>query len=550
MELIDQHTKKIMEGCKVRARDAGLNFENETLEYVVTNRGLLELSPKVMIPTLYDYWVHDVEVLKQKGKYELYPGNPYETVINTRPAISYYNDNNPDWLNVMIFYHVIAHIDFFQNNLFFQHTWDYDFTGQALSDKRLIASLRAEKGRWVDYVIEFSRGIDNLAGYHALLSGVHHPPSLDGSEKLNFYFDIFLQDHLKVNIGNYIKEIERYNAYREKSGEMGEELFFSEVDQKHPELNALFEKHRKNRPAHNPDLYQYLLKHSSWLAKEKNHWMKLVMQVVRNTSLFFQPQVRTKIMNEGWASYWHETLFLKDDRIQGHEVDFAKVNAGVTALPRVGLNPYALGMRLFHYIEEMVDKGKNSFAFQSLQDALARDAFDRETGQGRDFIFGLRENYCDFTFINDFLDQDFIDLHKLFVAGKRLNKRKMVYEYYVKSRKAADYRGMVFGTLYHPPHIIVEPEFTTDKKLYLKHVFEGKPLVKEFIANTMLGIEFLWGGIVMLETTEAVVPPKSESKVFVVGPTGQSKEEAKQPAFKLQRVLYTMEKRRLTRRIL
>ncbi len=158
MELIDQHTKNIMEGCKERAREAGLRFQDETLEYIVTNRDLLELSPKVMIPTLYDYWVHDVEVLKEKGKYELYPGNPYETVINTRPAISYYNDNNPDWLNVMIFYHVLAHIDFFQNNLFFRHTWDDDFTGQALSDKRAIAKLRAEKNRWVDYVIEFSRG--------------------------------------------------------------------------------------------------------------------------------------------------------------------------------------------------------------------------------------------------------------------------------------------------------------------------------------------------------------------------------------------------------
>ena len=110
----------------------------------------------MMIPTLYDYWVHDVEVLKEKGKYELYPGNPYETVINTRPAISFYNDNNPDWLNVMIFYHVIAHIDFFQNNLYFRNTWDDDFTGQALSDKRLIAGLRSEKGRMVDYVIEFA----------------------------------------------------------------------------------------------------------------------------------------------------------------------------------------------------------------------------------------------------------------------------------------------------------------------------------------------------------------------------------------------------------
>lgn len=550
MELIDQHTKKIMEGCKERARDAGLSFGDETLEYIVTNRDLLELSPKVMIPTLYDYWVHDVEVLKEKGKYELYPGNPYETVINTRPAISFYNDNNPDWLNVMIFYHVIAHIDFFQNNLFYKHTWDYDFTGQALSDKRLIANLRAEKGRWVDYIIEFSRGIDNLVGYHTMMSSIHHPPSLGGSEKLNFYFDVFLQDRLKVNVSKYIKEIERYNDCREEFGELGEKTFFSEVNTKHPELKALFEKHLKDRPEHNPDIYLYLMKHSTKLAREKNSWMKLVMQVVRNTSLFFQPQIRTKIMNEGWASYWHETLFLKDDRIKGHEVDFAKVNAGVTAMPRVGLNPYALGMRLYYNIEEMVDKGKYSYAFQSLKDSIAREEFDMETQQGHDFIFRLRENYCDFTFINDFLNQDFMDLHKLFVAGKRLNKEKMVYEYFVKSRKLKDYRDMVFSSLYHPPRIIVEREYTTEKKLYLKHVFEGKPLVRDFIANTMIGIEYLWGGTVMLETNEAVAAPKVEARVFVVGPTGQSKEETQKPAIKWQRVLYTMEKRKLTRKLL
>jgi stage V sporulation protein R len=127
MELISQHAKRIMEGCKERARQAGLRFEDETLEYIVTNRDLVELVPKVMIPTLYDYWVQEVEVLREQGRYELYPNNPYETVINTRPPISYYNDNNPDWLNVMIFYHVIGHIDFFQNNLFFRHTWELRF---------------------------------------------------------------------------------------------------------------------------------------------------------------------------------------------------------------------------------------------------------------------------------------------------------------------------------------------------------------------------------------------------------------------------------------
>src|SRR5208283_3382346 len=190
-ELIDQHTKLIMEGCKERAREAGLRFHDETLEYIVTNRDLLELSPKNMIPTLYDYWVHDVEVMKEKGKYELYPQNPYETVINTRPAISFYNDNNPDWLNVMIFYHVLAHIDFFQNNLYYRHTWREDFAGQALSDKRAIAMLRSEKGRWVDYVIEFARGIDNLVDYYGLLSEADGPEGTNSPKKLDYYFDVF-----------------------------------------------------------------------------------------------------------------------------------------------------------------------------------------------------------------------------------------------------------------------------------------------------------------------------------------------------------------------
>lgn len=537
MELIDQHTKKIMEGCKERAWDAGLEFQDETLEYIVTNRDLIELSPKVMIPTLYDYWVHDVEVLKEKGKYELYPGNPYETVINTRPAISFYNDNNPDWLNVMIFYHVLGHIDFFQKNIFFRHTWDYDFTGQALSDKRLIAKHRSEKGRWVDYIIEFTRGIDNLAGYHEELSRLNRPPETRKTKRLDYYFDIFLQTGKKVKISEYIGEIERYNASNREYGDMGEDSFFSDVDKRYPEFDTLFRKYLEKKPERKIDLMQYLLDHSEFLKKETNAWVRPVIEVIRKTSLFFQPQIRTKIMNEGWASYWHETLFLSDDRISGHEVDFARINAGVTAMPRVGLNPYALGMRLFYYLEELANRGKYSFDFRKIQDADEREWFDAETGQGRDFIFNIRENLNDFMFINTFVDQDFVSRHDLFVVGRRLNEAKMVYEYYVKSRKAEDYKQMLLDALYHPPHITVDPEKNENNTLYLVHQFEGKPLVQDYIANTMMGIEYLWGGQVKLETHE----------VASMGPTTDAA-DAKPPEIIWQKVLYTMKNRRLAKR--
>jgi stage V sporulation protein R len=550
LELISQHTKKIMEGCKQRAVDAGLRFDAETLEYIVTNRDLLELTPKLMIPTLYDYWVHDVEVLKEKGRYELYPSNPYETVINTRPAISYYNDNNPDWMNVMIFYHVLAHIDFFQNNLYFRHTWDFDFTGQALSDKRMIAQLRSEKGRWVDYVIEFARSIDNLVGFHAELSRLTRAPETPRSRMLDYYFDRFLQTVRRVKTGEYIKEIERYNACQRESPVLGEQAFFAEVLRKYPEFDALYKKSLDAKPVVRQDVMQFILEHSEFLNKEKYRWMKPIVEVVRKTSLFFQPQIRTKIMNEGWASYWHERLFLKDDRIAGHEVDFARTHAGVTAMPRVGLNPYALGMRMFHYIADQGDTGRYTQEFRRLTDAWERQHFDRRTGEGHALLFKVRENLNDFLFVTTFIDQDFVNRFRLFVAGRRLNQAKGVWEIYVKSRSAEDYRAMLLDSLYHPPCIDIDRSKTGNGALCLVHRFEGKPLVREFIANTMLGIEYLWGKPVQLETSEVVQAEPASSSAARSGTQMPLSEERKPREMKWQRVRYTMQDRKLTREVL
>jgi stage V sporulation protein R len=539
-----------MEGCKERALDAGLRFQDETLEYIVTNRDLLELTPKHMIPTMYDYWVHDVEVLKEKGRYELYPDNPYETVINTRPPISFYNDNNPDWLNVMIFYHVLGHIDFFQNNLYFKHTWDEDFAGRALSDKRLIAMLRSEKGRWVDYLIEFTRGMDNLVGYYAELSSLNRPPETGTPSRLDYYFDTFLQQQEDFNVHKYLKEIDRYNDLRKEAGDMSEVVFFSRVVKTYPEFESRYDKFKKGRKERPKDTIQYILNHSSFLKKEKNKWMRSVIEIVRHTSLFFQPQIRTKIMNEGWASYWHDTLFLRDDRIKGNEVGYARINAKVTALPRVGLNPYALGMRLFAHIEDMAEKGRMTWDFQRIKDARERDRFDKKTGTGRAALFQIRENLSDFTFVQTFVDQDFVDRHKLFVTGKRLNNEKGVWEYYVKSRSAEAYRDMLLESLYHPPHVEIREDRGGNGVLYLDHRFEGKLLIREFIPNTLLGIEYLWGGPVKLETSEWEEKPKEPvQSAFLYTPYQVAWKEKQDEKPKIQRVLYTMENRRLSREV-
>lgn len=536
MELVSQHAKKIMEGCKERARDAGLRFQDESLEYIVTNRDFLELSPKNMIPTLYDYWVQDVEVMKEQGQYELYPNNPYETVINTRPPISFYNDNNPDWLNVMIFYHVIGHIDFFQNNLYFRHTWDYDFAGKALAEKRLLAKLRSEKGRWVDYIIEFARSIDNLVGYYDLLES--YTAKSKKLSRVDFYFDSFIQAKDDSSIAGYVSEIEKYNGFRRDFKEGADARFVEDIKSRHAEFESLYGKAVKQRES-GPgklDLLQFIMEHSEFLNREDNKWMLSVIELVRSTSLYFQPQIRTKILNEGWASYWHETLFLQDDRISGNEVAFAAVNAKVTSLPKVGLNPYALGMRLFYYLEQQANKGRLSYDYQRIFDQHKRNNFNKNTSAGRDFIFDIRENYCDSMFVNTFIDQEFVDMHKLLVVDKRLNKQRMTWEYYIKSKKAEHYKKMVADSLYHPPAVKVDID--DDNSLVINHIFENKPLFREYIGGTLMGIEYLWGNKVSLFTHEAK-PVKQEAQP---GP-----QESVQQKIQWKRVKYTMHEKKMMR---
>ncbi len=567
MELINQHVKGIMEDCKVRARRYGLNFGRdpegrerpwESLEYIVTNRDLVKLSPKIMIPTLYDFWMHDVEVIAGQKEYEIYPHNPYETVINTSPAISFYNDNNPDWLNVMIFYHVIGHIDFFRNNRLFERTWSGDFCAQALDDKRTIEKLRVEKGedkRWVDYFIEFSRAIDNLVAFF---------PELDNKEGLvrkkmsrfNFYFGPFMSEQ-KITQDKYLKELKRYNREIGQHGEeLGAKAFFIDPSfrSKHPEFEEKYRKFTKKQ-AEIPrvrDIMQYIMEYSEFLNKPANRWIKTVVEIIRRTSLAIaQPQIRTKIMNEGWASYWHQKLFMADERIGGNEVNFARINAGVVSMPRVGLNPYALGLKLLEFIEEMADKGKLSPGYQRLAGYKERELFDRKTGKGQEFLFKARENLSDVGLITlltpeDF--QDFVTRNDLFVAGVRFNPERMTQQIYVKSRNGEDYRKMLLDTLYHPPAYTIDEKRASGGELYINHRFEGRPLITRWIPGALLKVERLWGRPVKLETTEIVAEKGQTQNAYALlwGGNGAPRQIKKIK----RRVLYTCKDGKIAKAVL
>ncbi len=63
-----------------------------------------------------------------------------------------------------------------------------------------------------------------------------------------------------------------------------------------------------------------------------------------------------------------------------------------------------------------------------------------------------------------------------------------------------------------------------------------------------MGIEYLWGGPVKLETNEIVPAPPQTPTGFVPGFPGPVKEEVKKSEIKWQRVLYTMENRKISKK--
>jgi len=506
MRLINQRTKGLMEDCKKKARDFGLQFDDTTLEYVVSNKDMVYLTPKVFVPSHYDFWMQDVNIWYGKGEYELYPHNPFETVVNTRPSISFYNNDNPDWLNVMIFYHVLAHQDFFQNNILYSHTWRDDLYGRALSGKRRLNEIRKEQGsdkHWVDYVVEFVRQIDNLVNTFKKTREEENFNQRNSLTDIDFFFGEFLKNQ-DLTSHEYLREVNSYNSLVKEYGEEGaKEKFRSDIKMRYPEFQYYYNEFKNRKLEREDDIIDFITNNSSIMSKPGNEWMYEVVEIVKEMAEYLEPQRRTSIANEGWATYIHNELFLQDDFLKTHESDFAYINSKVAAIPHVGLNPYALGYRLYSFIRDLADKGKLNYDFQRILDINKRDSFNAKTDTGKDSILEARR-LCDDTMLLNFLDknnfQDFVSYYKLNVVGRRLNLERETWEYYIKSKNGEDYRQMVLDKLPHPPFI----EYYMDGKgkLILNHIDEGKQLKKEFVPNVLRGLQFLFGNIVKLYTTE------------------------------------------------
>ena len=212
-----------------------------------------------------------------------------------------------------------------------------------------------------------------------------------------------------------------------------------------------------------------------------------MIHIVRSEQLYFLPQMQTKIMNEGWASYWHARIMRELDLTQSEYVQFAQLHSGVLSPSKRNVNPYYVGMKIFEDIERRWDEPTKE----------EREKLGRAGGEGRAKVFEVRMLDNDASFLRSYLTRDLVDELDLYLYRLEGDKWVIVEKDWEVVRDTILSSMTNFGQ----PYIVVEDgDYRRGRELYLKHSHEGDDLDLDYAEKTMRFVYQLWSRPVHLET--------------------------------------------------
>ena len=163
---------------------------------------------------------------------------------------------------------------------------------------------------------------------------------------------------------------------------------------------------KDQNPPHYPELPQkdvllFLIEHAPL-----RPWQRDVLSIVRDEAVYFAPQGQTKIMNEGWASYWHSTIMTQKALHPSEVIDYADHHSGTMAMHGGRLNPYKLGIELLRDIEQRWNTGRFGKEYDECDDMEERRHWNKELGLGRQKIFEVRRVHNDISLIDSYLTRN------------------------------------------------------------------------------------------------------------------------------------------------
>ena len=458
------------------ARGYGLDIYPTIFEYIDADQ-LNAIAAKGGFPVRYPHWRFGMEYERLSKGYHHGLQKIYEMVINNDLCYAYLMNCNGLVDQKLVMAHVYGHCDFFKNNFWFSKTSRKMMDEMANHGNR-VRRYMDEVG--VEEVEEF---IDACLSIEDLID-IHSPFIRRREEKSRYDFHGDKPEDEDRSPGRF-----RAKNYMD--------AFINPRHKLAAAAKELEEKKRERKPfPERPerDVMLFLLEHG-----RLNAWQADVLSIVRDEAYYFAPQAQTKIMNEGWASYWHSTIMTRQGLTAADVVNYCDHHSGTLATSHTHLNPYKLGIELFRDIEDRWNRGAFGKDYDECDDHVARQRWNTDTGLGREKIFEVRRIHNDLTFIDEFLTLDFVREHKLFKFGYNPNT-----EYYeIESRAFPKVKQQLLASLTNlgrPQIAVRDGNYRNRGELFLEHSYTGVELELEYAKDTLRNLQRLWNRPVHLET--------------------------------------------------
>jgi stage V sporulation protein R len=209
----------------------------------------------------------------------------------------------------------------------------------------------------------------------------------------------------------------------------------------------------------------------------------------------------TKIMNEGWAVFWHSRMMTHHLLEASEVINYADSHAGTLFTQPGQINPYKMGVELFKHIEHRWDRGQFGIEYQRCEDARLRREWNTEAGKGREKIFEVRKIYNDVSFVDEFITPEFAEDQNLYVYGRNpsTGQYEIVDRDYTKVKTALLDQLTNFG---NPIIKVAEDNYKNRGELYLQHEWVDKDLEFEAALRTLQSLYHMWKRPVHIETRE------------------------------------------------
>lgn len=465
---LEPELKEWISYIEEKAKSYGLQFPEVVFEKV-DYKEMNELAALGGFPQRYPHWRFGMEYDRISKSYTYGLSKIYEMVINTDPCYAYLLSSNSIVENKLVIAHVYGHADFFKNNHYFSRT-NRRMLDEMANHATLVRQCQERFGvEVVEEFVDLCLSIENLID----LRSFGEMPKTGAEEE-----EVAHQPQ-KMKAKNYLDKFINTPEFLE-----GQREKIQEDNKKSERIPA--------RPVR--DVLGFLMLHAPL-----KPWQLAILEMVREEAYYFAPQGQTKIMNEGWASYWHSQMMTHDVLDDSEIIDYACVHSGTVAPRPNGINPYRVGIELFRKIEDRWNKGQFGKDWLDCEDTVKRKNWDLKLGKGRERIFEVRRIHNDLTFIDEFLTQDFCEEQQLFTS--KFNPNTGRWEMETREFQKIKNQFLQELTNFGQPMIeVVDANYENKGALLLKHLFDGRTLKKDFSELTLKNLYGIWKKPVYIET--------------------------------------------------